>query len=69
MICIIGRFIKRAVVAVVIQSRCDGRACGVCGRFEKCMQNFDTETLKDRQLGRPTHFQEGNIKMALSEVV
>jgi len=39
------------------------------GKFEKCMQNFDTEARKDRQLGRPTHCQEGNIKMAVSEVV
>jgi hypothetical protein len=67
--CIIGRFIERAVAAVVIQSRCDGRACGVRGQFEKYMQNFDTETRNDRQLGRHTHCQEVNIKMALSEVV
>jgi hypothetical protein len=66
---IIGRLIKRTVVAVVIQSRCDGRAFGSHGKLEKCMQNFDTETRKDRQLGRLTHCQEGNIKMALSEVV
>jgi hypothetical protein len=39
------------VVAVVNQSRCDGRTCGMNGKFEKCMWNFDTETRKDRQLG------------------
>jgi hypothetical protein len=40
-----------AVAAVVIQSRCDGRACGVHGKFEKCMQNFDTETRKTGNVG------------------
>jgi hypothetical protein len=64
-----GGFVKRAVAEVVVQSRCDGRACGVHGKFEKCMQNFDTETRKDRQLERPTDCQEGNMKMALGEVV
>jgi hypothetical protein len=64
-----GRFVKRAVAAVVNQNRCDGRACGVRGTFEKRMQNFDTETRKYRQLGTPTHCQEGDIKMAVSEVV
>lgn len=58
-----------AVVAADNQSRCDGRACGMHGKFEKCMRNFDTETRKGRQLGGPTHCQEGNIKMAISEVV
>lgn len=65
--CIMGRFIKRAVAAVLIQSRCDGRACGVHGKFEKCMQNFDMERRKDRQIGRPTHCQQGNINQNVSK--
>jgi hypothetical protein len=44
-----------------------GGACSTHGRDEKCIQNISRKTWKTRQLWRPKHRWEDNIKTNLTE--
>jgi len=45
-----------------------GQTCTMHGRDEKFIQNFGWETEGKRQLRRPKHRCEDNIKMDLTEI-
>jgi hypothetical protein len=42
-----------------------GKACGMYGGEERCMQSFDGKPDGNRPLGRPGHRWEDNIKLDL----